>query len=229
MNTAWLDRNRYVAQPYNLPPNYKPKNGKIIKEHFFPNYDSKFRRLYNLNQDTYSVDFPKLTHRYTINNMKPPLTSRDILKKIEKIIKHIEREGYYTDQDLYHITEIEKYMNDYLENMFIEIRTPDHRPSYTNTCANPNYEFFFQEQNNVRDYFQKIIKVLKEDLKQFPYRKDDFFDAFGPIQDREITSEEHERNMRELDELLETKGGTKRRKRNKRNSLKKKMKYYKNG
>jgi len=63
---------------------------------------------------------------------------------------------------------------------------------------------------------------MRKGVKQFPYRKDDFFDAFGPIRDREITSEEHERNMRELDELLETKGGTKR---NKRNSLKKKKKY----
>jgi len=86
MNPEWLGRNRYVAQPYNLPPNYKPKNGKIIKEHFFPNYDSKFRRLYNLNQDTYSlfgknIEFFKLSHRYKINNLKPPLTSRDILKK----------------------------------------------------------------------------------------------------------------------------------------------------
>jgi len=116
-------------------------------------------------------------------------------------------------------------MNDYLENMFIEIRTPDHRPSYSNANVTIAWDLFAIQQQEVRDYFQKIIKVLKEDLKQFPYRKDDFFDAFGPIQDREITSEEHERNMREIDELLEQKGGTKRRKRNKRNSLKKKKKY----
>jgi hypothetical protein len=120
-------------------------------------------------------------------------------------------------------------MDDYLENMYREILTPDHRPSYSNANSTIAWDFFYTQQQEVRDYFQKIIKVLKEDLKQYPYRKDDFFDAFGPIQDREITSEEHERNMREIDELLESKGGTKRRKRNKRKSLKKKVKYYKNG
>jgi len=61
-------------------------------------------------------------------------------------------------------------MNDYLENMQREILTPDHRPSYSNANVTIAWDLFAIQQQEVRDYFQKIIKVLKEDLHIFSFK-----------------------------------------------------------